>query len=733
MLQSLREFFASVYFYNLISLSISPVTLLIFIAFLPLLTGRLVRSLGFRNSFLLTGAVMVAGRIPMGMGMERPAHLIFSTISFSGALLFLPVILSLHKRERKIDPEAFSSQSLIAFFGIAYLLILFFNAAGHGIDTSIVPEASGMMLSPGITMIISGILGISLFLQRDSLILDRTRSGDDHPGSTFSGGIADSWAPAWGIGGSIFVLMGIVSNPSVTSGWIGVEFELSLSMTMASLSLFLLSLLSSSGILLALRRTFSNPKGAVLGNLIMLLAAANLFFLGIPIPVAPAFLVWMAMVNTWVIFDAATDHRPFAGESFQIDSSTGRKIIGFPHRSKTRDFPGHFGKAMSLGIGSFILLIVFITISLNWSFVPMGVVLKGAVPTLMFLGFVILALSGFSCSKFRIEEPWVKIDQSTLHLEKGSPTTAAGKGTGDGRGLSKVSPRLRIQWLMLGAITISFIIGTGAVSLWNYGDQPEERILGPGDTIRVATYNIHHGFTNDGRIDPSEHLELLQGIDADIIFLQESDSLLFSEGNFDPAFYIASRMDMFLFRGPDPGTGSPGVAILSKFPMEETEVHFLPSTAIQRIALSCLVEIRDEPVRLVGIHMGLEEEERNDQMEELSEIVSDYDEEVILGGDLNTEPHEEMMELMNDGIFGDGNNSDNRTSLGLQSVWHSSPDRGGRPIGTPTYPSPDVDDERTHIDYVLFTDGFRVLESRIVDGEGISDHRLVWGELEPVS
>jgi endonuclease/exonuclease/phosphatase family metal-dependent hydrolase len=345
----------------------------------------------------------------------------------------------------------------------------------------------------------------------------------------------------------------------------------------------------------------------------------------------------------------------------------------------------------------------------------------------MFAGFVVLALAGFSCSKYKIEEPWITLGNEGLKIEKGSPAMAAGKGSGTASSAGRVSRRLRSQWLTLGAITVTLIILTGGVSIINYIDHPGEREL--VDELVVATYNIHHGFSNEGRIDPGRHLDLLERIDPDIIFLQESDSLLFSEGNFDPAFFIASRMDMFLFRGPNPGTGSPGVAILSRFPMEDIEVHYLPSTAIQRIALSCIVTIKEEEVRLIGLHMGLEEEERSDQIDEIVEIVSGFEEEIIMGGDFNTEPQEKMMGKINHDLFGFGNSSGN-ISLGLGSVWHSSPDRGGRSLDTPTYPAPDVDDEEAHIDYVLFSDGFDVKKAGIDDGIGVSDHRLVWGELE---
>jgi endonuclease/exonuclease/phosphatase family metal-dependent hydrolase len=193
---------------------------------------------------------------------------------------------------------------------------------------------------------------------------------------------------------------------------------------------------------------------------------------------------------------------------------------------------------------------------------------------------------------------------------------------------------------------------------------------------------------------------------------------------------------MFLFRGPDPGTGTPGVAILSKFRMEDTDVHFLPADDIPRIAISAKITIDQRNVRIVGLHMGLEEPEREKQLNELRGLFYNFTLEydgLIVGGDFNTEPHEEMMGSMNPDIFGvnyGNTTSGNSTGLSLQSVWHSvDEDDRNENIDIPTYPAPDVDDKEQHIDYILFDDMFSVEKAVILEGRGASDHKPVWGEL----
>jgi endonuclease/exonuclease/phosphatase family metal-dependent hydrolase len=172
--------------------------------------------------------------------------------------------------------------------------------------------------------------------------------------------------------------------------------------------------------------------------------------------------------------------------------------------------------------------------------------------------------------------------------------------------------------------------------------------------------------------------------------------------------------------------------------MNDMEVHFLPVDAISRIAISAKVTIDERDVRLVGLHMGLDEPEREDQLEELNELFTNFtadDDGLIVGGDFNTEPHETMMAMMNPYLFGDNygktNISGNLTGLTLQSAWHSADeDDRNDDIDIPTYPAPDVDDTEEHIDYILFDEMFTVTKAVIWDGKGASDHKPVWAELE---
>jgi endonuclease/exonuclease/phosphatase family metal-dependent hydrolase len=635
----------------------------------------------------------------------------------------LILFLSIHRRERVFDTDLFSGQSMTASFGIAVMLMISFRILGGGLDVTIVRNAAGIVLSPLLSGIISLGLGGLLRCMKDARFLDDDREGRGQVGYTISGGAADSYAPALGLGGFLIVFSAIISDPMVITGWTGQDLTASLSFSVITMGLFLLSLMSGLPWLLALRRWFSNPWGALLGNLIMVAGAVNIFFIGFNVGVAPGPFIWIAMTDLWLILDAMSDNTPFAGEPIEVQKSDGTKrIIGFPNKRREQRSPAHYARIVTIALLVSIIFVVLISFSLNWSFISFGSLFKGGIPVIMTAGVVFFGFFGFSCSKNNIPEPTLD-EKKRLKDLKGSPTTAVKEGSGhislgDGR-----SKRLRDLYITIGITTMVLIISSGIFTLLIYSDEVESRELEYGDELVVVTFNIHHGYSNDGIIDPIPHLEILKELDPDIIFLQEADSLLINQGNFDPGAFISKRMNMHYFRGADPGMGNPGTAILSRFPIKDLKVHELSSDSIQRIAVSAIADLGTTEVGLLNVHFGLEEDEREKQFDDLFNILNDLTAStIILGGDFNTQPDEIMISPLLPGLFHYSTIEINRT---LSSGWHSTPGGQNDPL-SPTYPAEGLDEEEEHIDYLFFSSDLTILSSGIELGEGISDHRPVW-------
>lgn len=87
------------------------------------------------------------------------------------------------------------------------------------------------------------------------------------------------------------------------------------------------------------------------------------------------------------------------------------------------------------------------------------------------------------------------------------------------------------------------------------------------DTLRIATYNMQQGSEVNGDESYLEQLTFLRALDADIIFLQESDTPRPSGGNVNAPELFARALGMHLYFGPTTVAGTFGTAILARYPL----------------------------------------------------------------------------------------------------------------------------------------------------------------------
>lgn len=727
LLQSLRELFSSIFYYSLVDMGFSPTIIFLVVIASPLLARPLTSRMGWRGAFILSGVLTALGRLPLGFGIPQPFHLVSAALTLAGSSIFLTVALALYRRERAIDPDAYSSQAITASFGISLMAVILFTTLGRSFDISTVPGAVGIRIAPILSALLIFGTGFLLFVVKDASILDVKRGKGSGVSDMITGGIADSKAPAFGLG--FFLLIGgsMIAYPHVASGWTGASYQAALSMTVLAIALFVMSLITSWRSLIGLRRIFSSPKGAIFGNIIYIAAAANLFFFHYNLYFMPLLFVWISMVNLWVILDAMTDKEPFAGEPIEIRRKDGQtKVLGFPGKKRNVKNLPVFASSVVIALSIFMALGLLQTFAVTWAHLPMGTVFRGTLPFTLFAASAGLALTGFACSKKNIDEPAI-ISLKTVEIKKGSPTLAAYSGSGHihkGQGLSR---RLRTEWLVMGAVTLVLLGGISISAMIVGSNEPEKKEISSGDVIRVMTYNIHQGFNNDGRADLEPQFEIIRRIDPDIVFIQESEGLRLNNGIIDPVYYLASRLNMYYHRGPRTGEGIHGVALMSKFPISNVKVHFLDSDEDQRVAVSCRADLGEDHVNLVSVHIGLSDRDREIQISELAGIIEEMDGAVIVGGDFNSEPDEPFMVPFNSTVFEEEGNS-SAESLGFRSCWHEAPTRN-QDIDVHTWPASDLDDEHKHIDYILVSDGFEVVEAGIEDDSDASDHRPVWADL----
>ncbi len=244
---------------------------------------------------------------------------------------------------------------------------------------------------------------------------------------------------------------------------------------------------------------------------------------------------------------------------------------------------------------------------------------------------------------------------------------------------------------------------------WNPGSEPVPL------TLRVLTYNIHHGEGTDGRVDLSRLAGVVTSVHPDLVALQEVDARTERTSGVDELAELARLTDLHPAFGKtmDYGGGEYGVAVLSRWPLVAAHNDPLPNLPDHepRTALTVEVAVGEGGPRIeftsTHLDQGRDPENRLAQARYLNErLVRDDDHPTILAGDMNARPDTPVMDV-------------------LEARWANPPAADPSPIGPSGRP-------RLRVDYVLIrpVTRWRVVESSIVDEAVASDHRPLLVVLE---
>ncbi|WP_059173303.1 endonuclease/exonuclease/phosphatase family protein [Bacillus sp. FJAT-27445] len=240
---------------------------------------------------------------------------------------------------------------------------------------------------------------------------------------------------------------------------------------------------------------------------------------------------------------------------------------------------------------------------------------------------------------------------------------------------------------------------------------------GQGTSIKVMTYNIHHGVGIDNVLDLGRIASLVREEGADIVALQEVDRHYGARSNFEDQaqklatllgyhYVYAANLDL---HPTEEGANRRqyGTAVLSKYPIIQSENYFLPSFwQEQRGLLETTINVKGSHIRVYNTHLGLDVQQRLAQVKEINKIVTAKKTEAILMGDLNAEPESEEIKLLLEGtnffdVFGN-----------IEAV--------------NTFP---VEDPRIRIDYIFSSVGLKVSNQYVINST-YSDHLPVIAEFE---
>ena len=169
-------------------------------------------------------------------------------------------------------------------------------------------------------------------------------------------------------------------------------------------------------------------------------------------------------------------------------------------------------------------------------------------------------------------------------------------------------------------------------------------------TLKVMSYNIHHGNPPSipGKIDLDAIAKTIADQKPDLVALQEVDVNTQRSGKINEASILAMKLGMkglFFAKAIDHDGGEYGVAILSKYPISENQIHRLPTKegtkGEPRVLATVQVNLPGgKKIRFASTHLDAQQSDTNRllQIVEINKIAQQEQLPFIIAGDLNATP-----------------------------------------------------------------------------------------------
>jgi endonuclease/exonuclease/phosphatase family metal-dependent hydrolase len=167
-------------------------------------------------------------------------------------------------------------------------------------------------------------------------------------------------------------------------------------------------------------------------------------------------------------------------------------------------------------------------------------------------------------------------------------------------------------------------------------------------TLKILCWNIHHGAGLDKKQDLQRIAAVIRAQNPDVVALQEVDRVCRRSGNADQAAILGELTGLKSAFGeamPFDG-GSYGQAILSKHPIESTEVIRLSQNQEPRIGFSAKILHPAGPLTFVTVHFDYRSpESRLPEGAALLKALEPVNGPLVIAGDLNDVPESETLAM----------------------------------------------------------------------------------------
>ena len=136
-------------------------------------------------------------------------------------------------------------------------------------------------------------------------------------------------------------------------------------------------------------------------------------------------------------------------------------------------------------------------------------------------------------------------------------------------------------------------------------------------TLRVLTYNIHHGEGLDKKLDLPRIAAVIKSTNPDLVAIQEVDLNTKRTNNVDTPAELAklTGLHAYFAKAMDYQGGAYGQLLLSKHPLEGTKTHLLPPAeqgVEPRIMAEAHVKIGNTSIAFFGTHLDARDNARPD-------------------------------------------------------------------------------------------------------------------------
>ena len=207
------------------------------------------------------------------------------------------------------------------------------------------------------------------------------------------------------------------------------------------------------------------------------------------------------------------------------------------------------------------------------------------------------------------------------------------------------------------------------------------------NTVRVMTYNIHHGEGVDGKLDLNRIATFINTQKVDIVALQEVDrgTLRTARRDLPAELGKLTAMNACFGKNIDYQGGGYGTALLSRFPiLEMTNTHYqMLHPHEQRGLLQAVLQVGGRKLLFLNTHLDYHNDDAERAMDVKAikaAVESRTNMPVILCGDFNEGPgsrtHNRLSEFLNDTWKQAGSGPGFTFSSGapwqrIDFIWHS--------------------------------------------------------------